>query len=227
VKTLTNGALVRVRALTVLPSEISPLYLVDHPVELLKTFWTLGRAQLQLTAHGAEGADRHGCPIRHADHVGEGSSETSRSASALSWGIGSAAMIRERSWSFDARLGRATTTPAVTITSADVVGTVQALRSRSLAGGQVDRLFGEAVHRSADHLVPTGINPSSTASRCRTSSSRSSTTRLARCPMAISRWLRWHDHRRQRELSDGPGLLLADRMAESSIDGAGAASAHQ
>lgn len=38
--TLTNGQIVRVRCITVLPTEQSPIYIVDHPVEVLKSFWT-------------------------------------------------------------------------------------------------------------------------------------------------------------------------------------------
>jgi hypothetical protein len=121
VKTLTNGALVRVRALTVLPSEISPLYLVDHPVELLKRFWgAVGRSYNGTAATALK--ELIGTDARFAIRI--------TSAKVLSdleklicfvWGIGIRGNDSGELVVFDARLGRATTTPAVTITSADVI----------------------------------------------------------------------------------------------------------
>jgi hypothetical protein len=126
VKTLTDGALVRVRALTVLPSEISPLYLIDHPVELLKTFWTsVGRSYDSMAATALKeliGTDaRFAMRITSAVQLSELEQRI-----CFAWGIGLRGNDAGEIQVFDARLGRATTTPAATITSADVlVGTVR------------------------------------------------------------------------------------------------------
>jgi hypothetical protein len=49
-RTLTNGAIVRVRALTILPTDACPIYLADNPVEILKTAWTATRLAFDSSA---------------------------------------------------------------------------------------------------------------------------------------------------------------------------------
>jgi hypothetical protein len=121
VKTLTNGQLVRVRALTILPSELSPIYLVDHPVELLKTFWdsvglgydsTQATALKELIGTDARYAMRITAAKNLADLVGEVCSV---------YGIGLRGNDSGQIYVFDARLGRSSTAPAVTINAVDVV----------------------------------------------------------------------------------------------------------
>lgn len=41
-RTLTDNSLVRVRVLTVLPTEACPIYIVGHPIDILTTAWTAG-----------------------------------------------------------------------------------------------------------------------------------------------------------------------------------------
>jgi hypothetical protein len=56
-RTLTNGVLVRVRVLSVLPSEACPIYLADNPVNILSTIWTATSIAFKAAACTALKAD--------------------------------------------------------------------------------------------------------------------------------------------------------------------------
>lgn len=127
VKTLTNGALVRVRALTILPTESCPIYIVEHPIEILKTFWTSAGISFSTSACTTMkqliGTDaRYALRITSAREL-----QSLVDAVCRPFGIGLRGNDSGEIEPFDATLGRSTTAPAVTITTADVEkGSVQA-----------------------------------------------------------------------------------------------------
>lgn len=56
-RTLTNGALVRVRVLTVLPTEVCPIYITANPIDVLIALWTSAGIAYDATACAALKAD--------------------------------------------------------------------------------------------------------------------------------------------------------------------------
>ena len=122
-QSLTPGAFVRVRAVTVLPTEECPVYLSGHPCDLLKKLWDsvpLAYDQASLDAiksSGVLGADalitfRITSAIKLSDLV---------SQIVRPLGIGIRSDTQGRFQLFDGRLGTLNTLPSVTIGAADVI----------------------------------------------------------------------------------------------------------
>lgn len=118
-RTLSNGAIVKVRVITVLPSEMSPIYVTGHPIDLLTTFWTTTNLPFDATAcaalktamAGAFMAFRITAPKDLADLV-----QTICSY----WGLGIRGNTSGQLQPFQGRIV-GNTPPTTTITAADVV----------------------------------------------------------------------------------------------------------
>lgn len=120
-KTLTNGATVRVRAITVLPSETSPLYLTGHPIDLLTTFWTAANLAYDATACAALKAAWSGLPTQMSFRITEPRALADLvQAVCQPLGLGIRGNDAGELQPFIGRMMSATT-PVVTVTSADVV----------------------------------------------------------------------------------------------------------
>jgi hypothetical protein len=117
----TIGATVRVRCVTALPTELSPIYFDGHPIDLLQTLWTLGGraydASACATLKNLIGA-QYSIALRITDIKSE--SEFIRQTVLQPFGVGLRVQASGALEPFSTRLF-ANTPPATTIGDADVV----------------------------------------------------------------------------------------------------------
>lgn len=120
-RTLTNGATVRVRVITILPTDACPIYLSDHPVAILTTLFTaVGFAYNSASATALTtliGADaRYTKAITSSAQLSDIVSEVCRM-----WGIGIRGDDAGAFYLFNGRDTTRNAAPSTTVTTADVV----------------------------------------------------------------------------------------------------------
>lgn len=134
VRTLANNQIVRVRCLTILPSDVSPVYIEMHPIDALVAAWTAVGLAFSADAcfgvGGTSGAPTGGMKVLFGTEAVIALRITTQKTTAelvaeicLPWGIGIRGDGSGQLTPFDARLDKATNdvSTLVTINDSDVV----------------------------------------------------------------------------------------------------------